>query len=218
MANTQMERCPACQSEQRLIRKPVPEYWEGTSVRRTAVSVNDLCSHDWHSTPAAPETPPKWEPGPNITGTPVHEWGTPNSEAEEACEECGSTCRITAGKHNLVCYHCWLEKKVSELQKWKESQIAVTPDMQEIAKLLDVPLGKSVHDRIIPGIQGLREALRQIAEPFSEPELDEHAKQLGAIGMCGINQPLWETRREINMYIEKHFLPKRAETPRKEEA
>lgn len=36
-----------------------------------------------------------WEPGPNITGKPVHEWGTPNSEArvsvgaQPGCPECG---------------------------------------------------------------------------------------------------------------------------------
>ena len=55
-----------------------------------------------------------------------------------------------------------------------------------------------------------RELRAALDERFTEAELNEHAIQLGAIGMCGINRELWETRREINLYIERHFRPARA--------
>jgi hypothetical protein len=52
------------------------------------------------------------------------------------------------------------EAKVVQLEAWKQSQISVTPDYQKIGKLLDVGLGQSVHDKIIPGILALQEALK----------------------------------------------------------
>lgn len=39
-----------------------------------------------------------------------------------------------------------------ELRDWKESAIAVTPDMQEIGKLIGLRWGDSVHDKIVPWI------------------------------------------------------------------
>jgi len=49
-----------------------------------------------------------------------------------------------------------------------------------------------------------------MATTFTETELHEHAIQLGALGMCGINQPLWETRQKIELYLTEHFLPRHA--------
>ena len=50
-----------------------------------------------------------------------------------------------------------------------------------------------------------------VAEKFNEDELQEHAIQLNALGMCAINNPsTWESRRNTMQYIEKHFVPKRA--------
>jgi len=45
-----------------------------------------------------------------------------------------------------------LKARVKELQKWKESALSVTPPMQKIAKALDIPLGASIHDKILPAI------------------------------------------------------------------
>jgi len=46
-----------------------------------------------------------------------------------------------------------------DLQNWKESQLANSPDLQAIAKLIGVPLGQSIHDKIIPYIEKLRDQL-----------------------------------------------------------
>ena len=45
------------------------------------------------------------------------------------------------------------EKELQELRLWKESAMAVMPDYQRIAKLIGVPLGQSVHDKLIPFLE-----------------------------------------------------------------
>lgn len=47
------------------------------------------------------------------------------------------------------------EKELRELRAWKQSAIAVMPDYQRIGKLLGVPLGESVHDKIVPALEAL---------------------------------------------------------------
>jgi hypothetical protein len=49
------------------------------------------------------------------------------------------------------------DKEIAELKAWKESMISVTPDMQAIGRALNVPLGHSIHDKILPGIEALRD-------------------------------------------------------------
>ena len=44
------------------------------------------------------------------------------------------------------------------LQEWKNSAIEVTPLLQEIANELGIPLGESIHDKILPGIRLLQES------------------------------------------------------------
>lgn len=61
-------------------------------------------------------------------------------------------------------FKTWLIRKVAELQGWKESQMACTPDYQEIGKLLDVRWGESVHDKIVPGICALRDSRDRLQE------------------------------------------------------
>jgi hypothetical protein len=51
-----------------------------------------------------------------------------------------------------------IEEELAALREWKREAIAVMPDMQKIGKLLNVPLGQSVHDKIIPGIESLLKA------------------------------------------------------------
>ncbi len=50
-----------------------------------------------------------------------------------------------------------LQEENKALKAWKESAISVMPDYQEIGKLLNVPLGQSVHDKIIPAIKKLQQ-------------------------------------------------------------
>jgi hypothetical protein len=49
-------------------------------------------------------------------------------------------------------------QELEELRAWKESAMKVMPDFQEIGKLLDIPLGTSVSEQIIPKIKELKEA------------------------------------------------------------
>ena len=49
-----------------------------------------------------------------------------------------------------------VERESSELKAWKESMLSVLPPLQEIARELGLPLGQSIHDRILPAIQRLK--------------------------------------------------------------
>lgn len=55
-----------------------------------------------------------------------------------------------------------LQSEVNELRAWKESAMSVTPDMQKIGRLLNVRLGDSIHDKIIPGIQQLQSEIERL--------------------------------------------------------
>jgi hypothetical protein len=46
-----------------------------------------------------------------------------------------------------------LQHEIEQLRAWKESAKQVMPDMQKIAKLIGVPLGQSVHDKIVPYLE-----------------------------------------------------------------
>lgn len=52
------------------------------------------------------------------------------------------------------------ELEIERLKAWKESAINVMPDMQAIGKALNVPLGQRIHDKILPGIERLKDALK----------------------------------------------------------
>lgn len=43
-------------------------------------------------------------------------------------------------------------EEVASLAKWKKEAIATTPPYQEIGRLLDLEIGDSVHDKILPAI------------------------------------------------------------------
>jgi hypothetical protein len=64
-----------------------------------------------------------------------------------------------AGEHamNLHKQLAAEREKVRELERWKESAIAVMPDYQAVGRELGLRLGESVHDKILPAIQQLRE-------------------------------------------------------------
>lgn len=60
---------------------------------------------------------------------------------------------------------------IDALEAWKAEALSVTPPLQEIGRELGVPLGESIHDKILPGIvalkaenQRLREALGVYAD------------------------------------------------------
>ena len=70
------------------------------------------------------------------------------------------------------------------LAAWKKSAISVTPPLQEIAKALGVPLGESIHDKILPGIlalKGERDAARAL---LREALRIGHHEPWCRIGLC----------------------------------
>ena len=49
-------------------------------------------------------------------------------------------------------------QKIAEMEAWKESALKVMSDinLQEVAKLLSIPLGASISDKIVPGIEAIQ--------------------------------------------------------------
>lgn len=56
-----------------------------------------------------------------------------------------------------------LKEENQRLRAWKESAMSVTPPLQEIAKELDVKLGESIHDKILPGIMKLKQQIEYLS-------------------------------------------------------
>lgn len=61
----------------------------------------------------------------------------------------------------------YVNKQLKELEGWKESAIAVTPNWQDIGKEIGVRLGDSVHDKVLPALVKRREALEFLHETFA---------------------------------------------------
>lgn len=57
-----------------------------------------------------------------------------------------------------------LKAEVETLKAWKESAISVTPDMQAIAKALNLKPGQLIHDKILPGILGMQIEMERLKE------------------------------------------------------
>ena len=55
-----------------------------------------------------------------------------------------------------------LEEEIERLKEWKESALKVMPPMQKIAKTLDLPLGESIHDKILPEIERLKAKVERL--------------------------------------------------------
>jgi hypothetical protein len=56
------------------------------------------------------------------------------------------------------------DQRIKELEQWKREAISVTPDMQAIGKALNIPLGQSVHDKILPGIERMKERIEELEQ------------------------------------------------------
>jgi len=72
-----------------------------------------------------------------------------------------------------------LKAEVAELQAWKESAIANTPPMQDIAKELVLPLGEAIHDKILPGIISLKAKAERLTSWKSSVELKAKDSKVG---------------------------------------
>jgi hypothetical protein len=72
-------------------------------------------------------------------------------------------CKLHNGEHLWLKPITLREQRGAEherLKDWKESAMKVMPDYQELGKLMGVPLGESVHDKIIPYIKKLQDVIR----------------------------------------------------------
>lgn len=76
-----------------------------------------------------------------------------------------------------------LREENERLSDWKESAIACTPDMQKIGHLLGLRWGQSVHDKIVPGIEALKERAEKAEQLVSQLEAAlKHEKSRVMIG------------------------------------
>lgn len=64
------------------------------------------------------------------------------------------------------------DKKIEQLEAWKEpaSQVMNQIDLQAVGKELDVPLGEGIAPHILPGIQKMKDGLREQAARIEELE------------------------------------------------
>jgi hypothetical protein len=68
-----------------------------------------------------------------------------------------------------------LQQQIDDLQKWKESAMVIMKDMQAIGKAIGVPLGQSIHDKILPAIQEMKQQQQQ-QRSYSEEDMYEGYK------------------------------------------
>lgn len=67
-----------------------------------------------------------------------------------------------------------LKKQIEELEGWKKSALAIIPDLQEIGKLLNLPLGESVHDKIIPAIKSMQQRIQYLELDLVDEKMRNH--------------------------------------------
>jgi hypothetical protein len=63
-----------------------------------------------------------------------------------------------------------LKDENEKLKDWKESALNVMPNFQEMAKLLNIPLGASVSGQIIPGIKALQSRVKELESVLGKVE------------------------------------------------
>lgn len=63
--------------------------------------------------------------------------------------------------------------ELRDLRRWKEEALQVMPDFQAIGKLLNVPLGGSVSEQIIPRIKALIERAEEAEHRIKKMEQDQ---------------------------------------------
>jgi hypothetical protein len=95
-----------------------------------------------------------------------------------------------------------LNKLLPELERlkdWKESAISVMPDLQAIGKALNVPLGQSIHDKILPGIEALKRRVNDIESALGQlVHLKAYKEAYGKTPEYEQEQPkAWEVARQL---------------------
>jgi len=60
------------------------------------------------------------------------------------------------------------ERERDEALRWKESAMSVTPPIQDIGRELDLNLGESIHDKILPGIKEQKVTIARLTDLLRE--------------------------------------------------
>lgn len=80
-----------------------------------------------------------------------------------------------------------LEQEGIELKAWKESALATSLPLQEIARELGLPLGLSIHDRILPAIQKLKaqldEANQKLCINFDKLSATDQLREMSGMAL-----------------------------------
>lgn len=63
------------------------------------------------------------------------------------------------------------QQEITTLQQWKKEALEVMPDFHAIGKALNIPLGETVHDKILPGIIALKEEI-EMRNEYYENKID----------------------------------------------
>lgn len=88
---------------------------------------------------------------------------------------------LVLDKHTRVLYlsesPCTCQQELDELRAWKKEALAVMPDFQAIGKELDIPIGQTVHDKILPWIADMK-AWKKVVES-NYPEMQAIQEELG---------------------------------------
>jgi len=61
-----------------------------------------------------------------------------------------------------------LQKRIDELEAWKESALKVMPDFQAIGKLMGLPLGADVSPKIVPWMTQSKQQIAAMAAMLDE--------------------------------------------------
>lgn len=72
---------------------------------------------------------------------------------------------------SLTAMHNLLSPHIEELKAWKKSAMEIIPDMQTIAHELNLKVGESISDKILPAIKSYKERIL-----FLESQLAEQKK------------------------------------------
>lgn len=103
-----------------------------------------------------------------------------------------------------------LHKRIDELETWKKGAEEVLDDLrlQEVAKLIGVPLGCAVAPRILPALQEYQERIAELEEELQTGSwkqlAQDHAELLGRYAMLENSAKAAERERIIDL-LDTHY-------------
>lgn len=94
------------------------------------------------------------------------------------------------------------QEEIEELRRWKAEALKVMPDFQAIGNALGIPIGETIHDKILPGIEKLKERA-------ATPTIGARWVKAGEDrpGIVSGKQHKYVCRDSQNHAIKKHLKP-----------